>query len=76
MNSFLGSILSAVMLKLLSLSLLTPVHMHCTKLLNKVCVEQCLEALVYACNEAQILIMCKMTREQITSNMQISVENM
>ena len=50
--------------------------MHCTKLLNKVCVKQCLEALVYACNEAQILIMCKMTREQITSNMQISMENM
>ena len=64
------------MLELLSLGLLTPVHMHCTKLLNKVCGEQCLEALVYACNEAQILIMFKLAREQITSNMQISMENM
>ena len=49
--------------------------MHCTKLLNKVCAEQCLEALVYVCNEAQILIMCKMTCKQIASNMQISMEN-
>ena len=76
MISFLGSILSVAMLELLSLSLLTPVRMHCTKLLNKVCAEQCLEALVYVCNEAQILIMCKMIREQISSNMQVSMENM
>ena len=76
MISFLGSILSVAMLELLSLSLLSPVRMHCTKLLNKVCAEKCLEALVYVCNEAQILIMCKMIREQISSNMQVSMENM
>ena len=76
MISFLGSILSFAMLEFLSLSLLTPVRMHCTELLNMACAQQCLEALVYVCNEAQILIMCKITREQITSNMQISMENM
>ena len=71
-------------------SSLIEVHIHCTKLLSKVCAKQCLEVFVYVCDEAHIikfacvilvhwdviLIVCKMTHEQLVSNVQKSMKNM
>ena len=33
-------------------------HTHCTKLLSKFCVKQCLKALVYAHDEAHFYLIC------------------
>ena len=54
---FLSSIFSVTMLELSIEVLSNPLieaHMRCTKLLSKVCVEQCHEALVYVCDEADV----------------------
>ena len=56
-NSHLCSILSIAMLELsikVSLNPLIEVHMCCTKLLSKVCVEQRLETLIYFCKKAHV----------------------
>ena len=54
---FLGSMLSIAMLELSIKSSIIEAHMHCTKRLSKVCVKQCLHALVYVHDKAHIYLM-------------------
>ena len=61
MIRFLGSILSIAILELsttVSSKLLIEACMHCTKLLSKVYIEQCLEALIYFCDKAYVYKVC------------------
>ena len=56
MICFLGSMPSVIMLELtikLSTNLIE-VYTHCAKPVSKVCVEKCIQALVYICDKAHI----------------------